>query len=306
MKRLAPQPLPPLFIVDVLRPCSAWSIGKKGELAEVACRKRAHGERVAAIALRGALLYSVSYDGALKAWDADNLDIVVDRCVRVLMEQLAAPTQPACCVGVGCPLRSIMDVLPAALQVQCARRRTRALPHRGARRPHLHRRRRQGGAPSRLFAAAACRLAHPEGMCFLGVLVTAHALLASLSGWEPLATTSWPAASPSVGPILADASGAAAAVPPPLCAHPGCGPQRAARFRRQGRRAGRLEGVSGGSTSRRLAVPFWCFACQCLASCPVISLRSPGSPRSLSFHGSCSTSPIRLFCPGHDCFSESH
>jgi hypothetical protein len=63
-------------------PRSAWSIGKKGELAEVACRKRAHGERVAGIALRGALLYSVSYDGALKAWDADNLDIVVDRCVR--------------------------------------------------------------------------------------------------------------------------------------------------------------------------------------------------------------------------------
>lgn len=57
----------------------AWSIGKKGELTEVACRKKAHGERVTAIALRGPLLYSVSYDGALKAWDAESLDIVVDR-----------------------------------------------------------------------------------------------------------------------------------------------------------------------------------------------------------------------------------
>jgi pleiotropic regulator 1 len=37
----------------------AWSIGSKGgELTEVACRKKAHGERVAAIALRGGLLYS--------------------------------------------------------------------------------------------------------------------------------------------------------------------------------------------------------------------------------------------------------
>lgn len=36
----------------------AWSIGKKGELQEVACRKKAHGERVTAIALKGGLLYS--------------------------------------------------------------------------------------------------------------------------------------------------------------------------------------------------------------------------------------------------------
>ncbi|KAL4420306.1 hypothetical protein ABPG77_001396 [Micractinium sp. CCAP 211/92] len=57
----------------------AWSIGKKGELQEVACRKKAHGERVTAIALKGGLLYSVSYDGGLKAWDADSLEIVVDR-----------------------------------------------------------------------------------------------------------------------------------------------------------------------------------------------------------------------------------
>lgn len=58
----------------------AWSIDRKsGDLSEVACHMKAHGERVTAIALRGALLYSVSYDGCLKAWDADNLDIVVDR-----------------------------------------------------------------------------------------------------------------------------------------------------------------------------------------------------------------------------------
>lgn len=58
---------------------SAWSIGKKGELAEVACRKKAHGERVTALVLNRGLLYSVSYDGCLKAWDAQGLDIVVDR-----------------------------------------------------------------------------------------------------------------------------------------------------------------------------------------------------------------------------------
>ena len=70
-------------------PRSAWSIDRKsGDLSEVACHMKAHGERVTAIALRGALLYSVSYDGCLKAWDADNLDIVVDRW--------AAPHSAAC------------------------------------------------------------------------------------------------------------------------------------------------------------------------------------------------------------------
>ena len=45
----------------------------------MAARKKAHAERVTALALRRGLLYSVSYDGALKAWDAQTLDIVVDR-----------------------------------------------------------------------------------------------------------------------------------------------------------------------------------------------------------------------------------
>lgn len=49
--------------------CSAWSIGKKGELQEVACRKKAHGERVTAIALKGGLLYSGGLKGAAE-WPA--------------------------------------------------------------------------------------------------------------------------------------------------------------------------------------------------------------------------------------------
>ena len=50
---------PPLHAAD--GSLHAWSIGKKGELSEVAVRKKAHGERVAGITLRGGLLYSVSY-----------------------------------------------------------------------------------------------------------------------------------------------------------------------------------------------------------------------------------------------------
>lgn len=55
-----------------------WQIGKKGELHELACRPKAHKERVTAIALRNNnWLYSVSYDGSLKAWDASSLELVM-------------------------------------------------------------------------------------------------------------------------------------------------------------------------------------------------------------------------------------
>lgn len=47
-------------------PSSAWSIGKKGELTEVACRKRAHNERVTAIALKRGLLYSGTQLGLIR------------------------------------------------------------------------------------------------------------------------------------------------------------------------------------------------------------------------------------------------
>jgi pleiotropic regulator 1 len=55
----------------------AFSVGKAGELTEVAARPRAHNDRVTALALAGNLLISSSYDGSLKAWDPASLEIVV-------------------------------------------------------------------------------------------------------------------------------------------------------------------------------------------------------------------------------------
>lgn len=58
------------------RCCRAWDINKKGELTEAAVREKAHKDRVTAILWKKGFLYSVSYDGYVKMWDASSLELV--------------------------------------------------------------------------------------------------------------------------------------------------------------------------------------------------------------------------------------
>ncbi|KAL4527880.1 hypothetical protein Ndes2437B_g00012 [Nannochloris sp. 'desiccata'] len=43
---------------------------------KAACRPKAHNDRVCALVLDGGILFSASYDGSIKSWDADSLEIV--------------------------------------------------------------------------------------------------------------------------------------------------------------------------------------------------------------------------------------
>jgi hypothetical protein len=56
----------------------SWTVGKKGELVEAAARPGAHADRVTSLALAGGRLFSVSYDGSVRAWDAASLEPVAD------------------------------------------------------------------------------------------------------------------------------------------------------------------------------------------------------------------------------------
>lgn len=56
----------------------AWNIGKKGELSEAGAREKAHKDRVTAILWHKNFLYSLSYDGCVKMWDATNLELVME------------------------------------------------------------------------------------------------------------------------------------------------------------------------------------------------------------------------------------
>lgn len=51
----------------------------EGELREVASREKAHDGRATALAVAGSLVFSVSYDGRIKGWDAETLILVVSR-----------------------------------------------------------------------------------------------------------------------------------------------------------------------------------------------------------------------------------
>lgn len=54
----------------------SFTIGKKGGLTPAACRPKAHGDRVTSLVLDRGILFSSSYDGSIKSWDADSLEIV--------------------------------------------------------------------------------------------------------------------------------------------------------------------------------------------------------------------------------------
>ncbi|KAK9815652.1 hypothetical protein WJX72_007443 [[Myrmecia] bisecta] len=55
----------------------AWEITKKGDLMEAGARDKAHKDRVTAVLFHNNFLYSVSYDGSVKMWDASTLELVM-------------------------------------------------------------------------------------------------------------------------------------------------------------------------------------------------------------------------------------
>ncbi len=56
----------------------SWAIDKKGELTPGRAREKAHRDRVSAILAAEGFLYSVSWDGSVKMWDADSLELVME------------------------------------------------------------------------------------------------------------------------------------------------------------------------------------------------------------------------------------
>ena len=56
----------------------AWNIAKNGELSEAGAREKAHKDRITSIVWHKNFLYSVSYDGTVKMWDATNLELVME------------------------------------------------------------------------------------------------------------------------------------------------------------------------------------------------------------------------------------
>lgn len=56
----------------------SWAIDKKGGLEEGRAREKAHKERVTALLAHSGFLYSVSYDGSVKMWDADSMELVME------------------------------------------------------------------------------------------------------------------------------------------------------------------------------------------------------------------------------------
>ena len=61
-----------------MRACRAWAVGKKGELEPAGARDKAHRDRVTALVHSSGFLYSVSYDGTVKMWDAASLELVME------------------------------------------------------------------------------------------------------------------------------------------------------------------------------------------------------------------------------------
>lgn len=56
----------------------SWAITKMGDLIEPMGRDKAHMDRVTALRCHRGMLYSASYDGAVKMWDASRLELVME------------------------------------------------------------------------------------------------------------------------------------------------------------------------------------------------------------------------------------
>lgn len=56
----------------------SWNISKTGALTDGAVREKAHDGRISAIVWHKNFVYSVGYDGNIKGWCADSLDLVLE------------------------------------------------------------------------------------------------------------------------------------------------------------------------------------------------------------------------------------
>lgn len=56
----------------------SWTIGKGGELSESTAREKAHGDRATALVYHKNVLFSASYDGCVKAWNAETLELLME------------------------------------------------------------------------------------------------------------------------------------------------------------------------------------------------------------------------------------
>ena len=63
-------------LVSIAIACRSWKIGKKGELEPGRAREKAPKDRVTALLARAGFLSSASYDGSVKMWDADTMELV--------------------------------------------------------------------------------------------------------------------------------------------------------------------------------------------------------------------------------------
>lgn len=65
------------------RPCTrgsyihrSWLITKTGDLVETTHRAKAHGDRATVVRAHGTMLFSASYDGSVKMWDAATMELI--------------------------------------------------------------------------------------------------------------------------------------------------------------------------------------------------------------------------------------
>lgn len=206
-----------------------WSVGKKGELKCLKTWRGAHADRVTALVLRGETLYSASYDGSIKAWSAEGLDLLIPleaaHCGQRINCMTAGPDgllysggDDKVCLLVG--LRGVGE------DRVWMRRSSRGV----------------GKQPNVESQARRLTAEGPPTLC--QVLGQAVNRLLNQCLTHPTHTLEHTAPA-SLGPVAADARGCGAALPPPQRAQHRGRLQRAARLRGQERRAGHLE--AGGA-----------------------------------------------------------
>lgn len=71
-------PVPRVYACCTNGCLAAWDVDKQGKLKPVGSRDKAHAGRATCLLAAGNFLYSVGSDGALRAWSADKLELVME------------------------------------------------------------------------------------------------------------------------------------------------------------------------------------------------------------------------------------